>query len=85
GYHELRHRRVYDRIWIEYHLIFSDDTSLQTSHDISHRIEDQVDHLFRKDEVIITAHLEPESHEPQFASTRDEHERSPLPSREVGP
>lgn len=85
GYHELRHRRVYDRLWIEYHLIFTDETSLQTSHDISHRIEDDLDHLFRKDEVIITAHLEPESHEPQFATRRDEHERSPLPSREVGP
>jgi cation diffusion facilitator family transporter len=83
GYHELRHRRVYDRMWIEYHLIFGDDTSLVTSHDISHRIEDDIDHLFPKDEVIVTAHLEPESHEPRFDTRRADHERSPLPSREA--
>lgn len=62
GYHQLRHRRVQDRLWIEYHLHFPSDVSLVDAHDRSHRVEDAIVALFPKDEVLVTAHLEPDAH-----------------------
>lgn len=63
GYHQLRHRRVHDRVWIEYHLLFSESMSIAEAHNESHRVEDALHRLFPKDQVIVTAHLEPEAHD----------------------
>ena len=63
GYHQLRHRRVHDRVWIEYHLLFSESLSIAEAHHESHRVEDALHRLFPRDQVIVTAHLEPEAHE----------------------
>ena len=63
GYHQLRHRRVDNHKWIEYHLLFPDNLSVQDAHERSHLVEDAVHQLFDRDEVIVTAHLEPEKHD----------------------
>ena len=62
GYHQLRHRRVNDQVWIEYHLLFPVTDSIQRAHDKSHQIEDSLHALFPDDLVVVTAHLEPETH-----------------------
>ena len=58
GYHQVRHRRVNDQVWIEYHLQFSGRLSLDEAHARSHAVEDAVIALFPKDQVVVTAHLE---------------------------
>lgn len=63
GYHQLRHRRVHDRVWIEYHLLFPEHLTVAEAHDDSHRIEDALHRMFPGDQVIVTAHLEPEAHD----------------------
>lgn len=63
GYHQLRHRRVNNRKWIEYHLLFPDELSVHEAHERSHLVEDAVHKLFERDQVIVTAHLEPEEHD----------------------
>ena len=63
GFHQLRHRRVQDRLWIEYHLHFPSTVSLMDAHERSHRVEDAIVALFPKDEVLVTAHLEPDAHQ----------------------
>ncbi len=60
-YHELRHRTEGNRNWIEVHLIFNDQTSLKSAHQQASNLEATIaDSL--DDPVIITTHLEPESH-----------------------
>lgn len=62
-YHQLRHRRVHDQLWVEYHLLFPDDLSITEAHDRSHQVEDRIAAVFPKDEVYVTAHLEPDRHD----------------------
>jgi divalent metal cation (Fe/Co/Zn/Cd) transporter len=62
GYHQVRYRRVHAQLWIEYHLLFPGDLSLAEAHARSHAVEQAIALLFT-DEVIVTAHLEPEAHE----------------------
>lgn len=63
GYHQLRHRRIDNQKWVEYHLLFPDDLSVREAHARSHIVEDAVHNLFENDNVIVTAHLEPEKHD----------------------
>jgi cation diffusion facilitator family transporter len=63
GYHQLRHRRIDNRVWVEYHLLFPDDVSVSEAHMLSHEVEDRIHELFSPERVIITAHLEPENHD----------------------
>jgi len=63
GYHQLRHRRVNDNVWIEYHLLFPSEDSVSQAHDKSHEVEDSLHQLFQSDKVIVTAHLEPVEHD----------------------
>lgn len=63
GFHQVRHRRLDDQIWIEYHLFFSGDLSVEEAHRRAHHVEDAVDALFPEDRVHVTAHLEPSEHE----------------------
>lgn len=62
GYHQLRHRRVQDRLWIEYHLHFPPNASVTEAHARSHEVEDILVRRFPEDNVLVTAHLEPEGH-----------------------
>lgn len=63
GYHQVRHRRVDDQRWIEYHLLFPDEIKLSEAHDRSHRVEERVIALFPNDVTVVTAHLEPNTHD----------------------
>lgn len=63
GFHQVRHRRINDQIWIEYHLLFPGASSVTQAHDRAHLVEDAIDDHFPQDEVHVTAHLEPVAHE----------------------
>ena len=82
AYHQVRHRRSGDEVWVEYHLMFPGDMSIQEAHARSHDVEDRVDALFPDDKVQVTAHLEPRRHD----EAHPEGHREPVdPLREVGP
>ena len=63
GFHQVRHRRAGDQVWVEYHLLFPGDMSIHEAHTRSHDVEDRVDALFPDDTVYVTAHLEPRRHD----------------------
>lgn len=63
AYHQVRHRRSGDQVWVEYHLMFPGEMSIREAHARSHDVEDRVDALFPEDEVHVTAHLEPRRHD----------------------
>lgn len=79
GYHQLRHRRVHDRVWIEVHLLFPEALTVTEAHDASHRVEDALHELFAVDTVVFTAHLEPELHDVAHS------ERHPEPHDDILP
>ena len=63
AFHQVRHRRSGDEVWIEYHLMFPGTISLTEAHDRSHAVEERVAALFPDDDVHVTAHLEPQHHD----------------------
>jgi len=63
GWHQLRHRRVNDQVWIEMHLLFPPSLSITEAHARATAVEADVRALFPKDYVLVTSHLEPETHE----------------------
>lgn len=63
NFHQVRHRRINDQVWVEYHLLFPEEMSITEAHDRSHLVEDAVSRLFPKDDVHVTAHLEPIAHD----------------------
>jgi len=62
-YHQLRHRRVNDQVWIEAHFIMPDNLSLEEAHRRATLVESVLDNLFEDDIVQVTSHLEPATHE----------------------
>jgi len=62
AFHQVRHRRAGDQVWVEYHLMFPGDMPIHEAHDRSHAVEDRVDDLFPDSDVHVTAHLEPRRH-----------------------
>lgn len=79
GYHQLRHRRVNDQVFIEVHLLFPRNLSVDEAHRRAHEVEDRLEALFPKDETYITSHLEPENHEAAHPEGHQEPD-DPLPS-----
>jgi divalent metal cation (Fe/Co/Zn/Cd) transporter len=71
-FHHLRHRRVNDQVWIETHLLFADGATLADAHTRASRAEARLRALFPKDRVLITTHLEPESHPHPEGSGHDD-------------
>lgn len=75
NYHQVRHRRTDDQLWIEYHLLFPGQMSVREAHDRSHKVEAALHEAFADDEVRVTAHLEPrqhsEAHPPDHAEPHD--------------
>lgn len=80
GFHQVRHRRSGDQVWIEYHLMFPGDMSIHEAHARAHRVEDRITTLFPDDEVHVTAHLEPRQHDEAHP---DEHREPADPLRDV--
>ncbi|MDX1530610.1 MAG: cation diffusion facilitator family transporter [Rhodothermales bacterium] len=63
GWHHLRHRRVNDQVWVEVHLLFEPDLPLHEAHRRATAVETDLRAHFPKDDVLVTSHLEPETHE----------------------
>lgn len=59
GYHGLRHRNLGSSLWIEIHLLYASDTSLEKAHDIATRVESQISRSLPWPAMVIS-HLEPE-------------------------
>jgi divalent metal cation (Fe/Co/Zn/Cd) transporter len=62
-WHQMRHRHLGDGHWVDFHLVFADETTVRDAHEIATEIEREV-----RDEMgpstIVTTHLEPaEDHE----------------------
>ncbi len=79
-FHQVRHRRSGDQVWVEYHLMFPGDMTIEEAHARSHDVEDQVDALFPDDEVHVTAHLEPRRHDDNHP---EDHREPADPLRDV--
>lgn len=62
GYHQLRHRRVNDRRWLEVHLLFPANMSVCDAHRRATEVETRLEQLFAPEPVTITSHLEPDNH-----------------------
>lgn len=63
SWHQMRHRHLGDRHWVDFHLVFDDETTVRDAHAIASEIEREI-----REEVgtttIVTTHLEPaEDHE----------------------
>lgn len=63
NFHQVRHRRVGHTVWVECHLLFPNAMSVTEAHARSTVVERAVQHLFPQDEVHVTAHLEPVTHD----------------------
>jgi cation diffusion facilitator family transporter len=57
-YHELRYRESGNVIWVELHLLFPKNTTLEDSHRFATEIENSIKNKF-ENRVLITTHLEP--------------------------
>lgn len=62
NFHQVRHRRIGDTVWVECHLLFPGALTITEAHERSHAVEDALARLFPDDEVRVTAHLEPAAH-----------------------
>jgi cation diffusion facilitator family transporter len=63
GWHQLRHRRVNDHVWLEVHLLFPAALTITEAHHRATAVESTLRALFPKDRVSVTSHLEPDTHE----------------------
>lgn len=59
GWHQLRHRSSGQTTWIELHLIFDSEITLQEAHDLATTTERKLIDALRGD-AVVTIHLEPE-------------------------
>lgn len=60
GWHELRHRRVHNQVWVEFHLLFPNAMTVVEAHYRGSRVEGEVRALFPHADVVVTPHFEPE-------------------------
>jgi cation diffusion facilitator family transporter len=70
SHHNLRHRHSGHTHWVEFHLVFEDETCVGTAHEAATEIERAVNELLHPDGRVIS-HLEPRSAE--HATERWEH------------
>jgi divalent metal cation (Fe/Co/Zn/Cd) transporter len=64
GYHHLRHRLVYQTLYVEMHLYLVPSLSLREAHDRASLLEMAIQQAFGDLQVVITSHLEPQSDSP---------------------
>jgi cation diffusion facilitator family transporter len=74
GWHQLRHRRVNDQVWIEVHLLFPPALSITEAHAHATAVEADIRALFPKDDVLVTSHLEPDTHEHDHPAAEHAHD-----------
>ncbi len=71
-YHQVRHRRVNEELWIDMHLLVPGNLPLQKAHEQVTQVEEAVRTLFPEDRVHITSHIEPADHEAAHPGGHDE-------------
>ncbi len=74
GWHQLRHRRVNDQLWVEMHLLFPSSLSITEAHARASAVEADVRALFTEADVLVTSHLEPVTHEHAPEETEHRHD-----------
>ena len=57
-FHGLRHRNAGNTTWVEFHLLFPKDTSLESAHSLATRIEERIQQEAKTSTEVIS-HLEP--------------------------
>lgn len=63
SWHQVRHRHLGDGHWVDFHLVFEDDTTVRDAHEIATSIEAEVREELGQ-QTVVTTHLEPaEDHE----------------------
>lgn len=62
AFHQLRHRRVGDEVWIDLHLMFPGDLTLTAAHERACEVEERLRGMFPGDRVYVNSHLEPADH-----------------------
>lgn len=72
-YHQLRHRRINDQLWIEVHLLFDGHQTLEEVHHKATELEMRIVNRFPDDTVHITTHLEPRAHKSAHPETHPDH------------
>lgn len=60
GYHQLRHRRINDAVWIDLHMTYPPLDTLREAHAKTCQVEDRLAALFPHERVFINTHLEPD-------------------------
>ena len=63
GFHQLRHRQSNDVMWVEVHMLLSDDLATGEAHVKVTETEESVRSKFPEYNVYITSHVEPVHHE----------------------
>ncbi|HEY9722255.1 MAG TPA: cation diffusion facilitator family transporter [Oscillatoriaceae cyanobacterium] len=73
-FHQLRHRRVNDQVYIDLHLLFPGRWTITRAHDCASQVEEALRGLFPRDKVFVTSHLEPAdvAHEAAHPGGHDE-------------
>ncbi len=74
GWHQLRHRRVNDQMWVEMHLLFPPPLSVTEAHARASAVEADLRALFPEADVLVTSHLEPVTHEHHREETEHRHD-----------
>ncbi len=63
SWHHMRHRHLGDGHWVDFHLVFQDETTVKDAHEIATRIEERIRESLGPT-TSVTTHLEPaEDHE----------------------
>lgn len=63
GFHQVRHRRIENTLWIDCHLLFPDPMPVAEAHRRTNEVEAALEERFPDVVVHVTAHLEPVAHE----------------------
>lgn len=63
SYHQLRHRKVNERLWVEVHLVFNENLTVKEAHRRASLIEITIMKAFPQEKLYITTHFEPDPHE----------------------
>lgn len=62
GFHQLRHRKTENILWVELHLLMPEQMTIIEAHSHINAVEEELRHLFPEYEVHITSHIEPDEH-----------------------
>lgn len=59
GFHQLRHRAVEDRLWVEVHLLVPGDMALRRAHALATELERSMQRSLPRYRMLVTSHIEP--------------------------